>query len=231
MFRKLIASGAVALAISAGVAGAATYNITSVLDGTDASGFDYSMFHDQSSWRMSGNSIADPNPAGVTSGTWDSITGVISIGAQLLGAGSFVATGILNLNTSLTSGALTGISGYLDIVFTGVANIVDGTYRFTFADWLMDGSGAPNSFDSANDWISLWGDLDNDGIAGYDYTMRSCSPRYNQAIGQGQLSTCLGADLRLQLTPSPVPLPAGLVLMLTGLGGFAGLRRFRKARA
>ena len=131
------------------------------------------------------------------------------------------------MNTSLTSGSLIGISGYLDIVFSGAANIIDGAYHFVFADWLMGGVGAPNSFDSSNEWISLWGDLDNDQVAGYDYRMLECSPTYNQSIG-APYSTCIGADLRLQL--APIPLPAGLVLLLTGLGGFAGLRQLRKPR-
>lgn len=230
MLNKWLAAAALALGMASTVANAATYNATSLLDGTDPNGFSYSSFHDQSIWRMSGNTVADPDASGFTGGTWDSTTGAIDFSSLLLGAGSFIATGVLNLNNSLTSGSLTGVSGYLDIAFSGATNIVDGSYHFVFADWLMGGTGAPNSYDSANNWLSLWGDLDNDNVAGYDYRMLDCSPTYNPSISSGQLSTCLGADLRIQLTPSTVPLPAGLVLMLTGLGGFAGLRKLRKQR-
>jgi len=224
---KLFAAGALTVGLAAGAANSATYNVTSILDGTDG-GYSYSSFHDQSIWRMNGGTLADPAAGGITPGTWDSVTGAISFGSLLQGAGSFIATGVLALNNSLTSGSLTGISGYLDIVFSGATNIVDGSYHFLFDDWLMGGTGAPNSYDSANNWISLWGDIDQDGDGVYDYQMLNCSPTYNASIGQGPQSTCIGADLRFQVSPAVVPLPAGIVLMLTGLGGFAGLRRFRK---
>ena len=75
-----------------GAANAATYTVTSILDGTDGA-FDFSLFHDQSIWRMDGNTIADPAAGGITPGTWDSVTGAISFGSLLQGAGSFFATG------------------------------------------------------------------------------------------------------------------------------------------
>ncbi len=197
---------------------AAIFSMTDILDGTEGY-FGFSQFHDQSSWRMNGAIIEDPAVLN-SGGFWNSDTGNIRFGFSLANGGSVEASGDLDTN-ALGSGDITGVNGYIEMKFAGASNIADGLYRFFFEDAIFSTGGA-NSYDSADSHISLWGDLGN-------YDAQGCG-------STGQL-TCIGADLRLQLgatlnqEPSPVPLPAGGILLLTALGGLVGARKAKKRKA
>ena len=101
MMIKWLMAAAFALGTTT-AANAVTYNVTSILDGSDPDGFGYSVFHDQSIWRKDGNVVADLDATSFSGGTWDSISGAIDFGSTLIGGGSILATGVLNMN-SLTS--------------------------------------------------------------------------------------------------------------------------------
>jgi hypothetical protein len=195
---------------------AAIFSIDSILQGSD-NGFGYSVFHDQTSHRMNGNHIEDPTTLDA-GGFWNSDTGKISFSFNLDGAGTVEAKGNLASN-AMGIGNISGLNGFIDMTFAGAANIADGIYRFIFDAALYTVDGA-NSYDSGDNHISLWGDLGN-------YSRQGC---------RDAQTTCIGADLRLQLgdelneEPQPVPLPAGGILLLTALGGLVGARKAKKRK-
>lgn len=215
MFKKLSAVSVLALTLTAGSAGAATYNITAMLDGVDsAAGFGFSTIHSQSSGKMGGSIINNLNPSSFVVGTWNSISGAISFGANLFSGGSFSATGDIDTN-ALGAGTTTGVGGYIDMTFAGVVGIADNTYHFIFDDWLKNTApNAPNGFNSATNYISLWGDLGN-------YSSANCG-------GRLPAETCMGMDLRLALTPAAVPLPASILFLGAGIAGLFGTRHLKK---
>lgn len=89
--------------------------------------------------------------------------------------------------------------GYLRFLFRVGEERIRRVFRF---DGDLD-MGPYNSV--ANRVISLWGDTGR------------CSRESREQ--------CMGVDLRIAVSPSEVPLPASALLLLGGLGAFAGMRR------
>ena len=218
--RRLTLAFASLLFVLAGAAAdrasAVTYEVVDILGGTG--NFGASLFHEASGCSaMCGSTILNFTNWDVT-GTYDDSSGLLNLtatntndSAQYFTLSStdpmlYAADGSLQQTASLdaefSSAMLTAYAG----------SLADGT--LTFEDnFVCCGStpGAdPNSFDSVNMVMALW------GATGY-------------VAGQGYVNPLYGLDLRIEL--SPVPLPAALPLLATALGalGFFGWRR--RARA
>lgn len=74
---------------------------------------------------------------------------------------------------------------------------------------MGDGSGNFPANGTDFSFLSLWGDTGN--------------------YGNCELETCIGADLRFEMTEiPPVPLPASFLLLLGGLGGLGAVSRMRR---
>ncbi|MEP1933489.1 MAG: VPLPA-CTERM sorting domain-containing protein, partial [Roseibium sp.] len=164
-----------------------------------ANGFGSTLFHEATGCGGMCGTHAD-RATGTGSGSWDSASGNISFMMGLVGGGTATARGVLN-TTARTSGTATGIAGLINIVISGSAHGKNGSYDFTFLD--ASHNSVANWFD--NGTIGLWG----------------------AAPASAQNAGALGVDFRINVTP--VPLPAGVVLLLSGIGGFTifGRRRFR----
>lgn len=192
----------------ASIASATTYSIDGIVN-TTANGFGSSMFHDQTNGQMNGTTLATPTNL-LIGGTWNSTTGAIAFGFDVDG-GSAIASGTLTLNPGRTGNGYTGLSGSLDISFSGTSQFDTITSPFVFADSFFTNPNEPNGTNFSQ--ISLWGDLGN-------YSSSTC------AAGA---PTCVGLDLRLAISELPgapqIPLPAPALLLLAGLGGLGLVRR------
>lgn len=218
MFKRWMKVVPLALMLSAGAASAKTYNITGVIDGV-ANGFGSSLFHDQYGGRMSGSEVDDPLNA---SGTWNSHTGAINFTMDLEQGGSVTVTGNLLVNESrISSIGSTGVytASPLQFAFSAASQFGATIMNFSFADVFHN----PEANGVKDGVISLWGDNGVFNEAQYQYGSYS----YNKCGYNGY--NCLGTDLRLQI--AAVPLPASMLLLLGGIGGLAGLRRFKSKKA
>ncbi|MFV2054177.1 VPLPA-CTERM sorting domain-containing protein [Aliiroseovarius sp. YM-037] len=206
-FRKALPFLFIALAPAAN---AATYDINGVLD-YSANGFRTSLFHSQTCGRMCGYEVEDPTSA---TGTWDSVTGALSATMNLLHGGYVSITG--NLLMSDRGDSSLGFQGLytdtpLSFAFSPDSQYGATTMGFSFMDRWHNGEA--NGL--GNGMISLWGDNGN-------WSQQNC---------RQQGSECVGVDLRLQVSPAPVPLPGSIGFLMAGMGGFAYLRRKKKAGA
>ena len=214
MFTKLFTKAAVAgvMFLAAQAASAATYNILNV-ENLTAGGFRTSVFHEAtSSGGKSGDILAEAIN-GTGSGTWNSDTGAISVGFNVLLADNITIVGVSGTGT-VTLGATraNGLHGSIDFLFSAAIG-GDTSYSVSFLDY--DYGIGPNSFDPSLSKISLWG---AEGTA-------TTNGNFNTS------TTTIGADLRIML--AVVPLPAGGLLLLGALGGLGavGRRRAKKASA
>jgi hypothetical protein len=184
------------------VASAATWNVSNVLHGVD-SGFGYSGLHDASG----ANVMSGPELAKITSasGTYDDTSGAVNFlfsldngdSLGLIGNLLFNGAGLLNSNSFL---AYTGLNNLSGISSTG-------NFGFKTGDVCCSGSYDPNSFKPTPNnlnFLTLWG---ADGFDNGDY-----------------ISSTVGMDFRLALTPSAVPLPAAIWLFAPAMG-IIGMRR------
>ena len=202
-----------ALMLSAGAVSAKTYNITGVID-TTANGFGSSVFHEQNHGQMSGSAVDDPLNA---SGTWNSDTGAISFSMDLAAGGSVAVTGNLLVNDGRTSSqGFTGVytSSPLQFAFSAASQFGETIMNFSFADVFHN----PEANGIKDGVISLWGDNGVFDTAQYGKWNLCKYSSYN----------CVGTDLRLEI--AAVPLPASMLLLLGGIGGLAGMRRFKSKK-
>lgn len=186
-------------------AAATVYNIVEVQNGT-TNGFGYTLFH-SADYLTGGAVLANAANNQTNVGTYDDSSGAISLAFDLAEGGSVTGTG--NLDFGVSNGSKIG-----DITFnfsnTAPAPLSGGSFVLSFVKQLYTGgSNPPNSFGptGGNEWImALWG-ADN------------YHPYYWKYYSN------IGADLRLTLSPVPVPAALGLLLTaLLGLG-FLGWRR------
>ena len=185
-------------------AAATVFNIVEVQNGT-TNGFGYTLFH-SADYLTGGTVLANAANNQTNVGTYDDGTGAISLAFDLAEGGSVTGTG--NLDFNVAAGSKIG-----DITFdftNAPSSLGNGSFVLSFVKQIyVGGSNPPNSFGQTggNEWImALWG-ADN------------YHPYYWKYYSK------IGADLRLKL--SPVPIPAALGLLLTALAGmgFLGWRR------
>jgi len=201
---------------ASGLAQATTvYNILDVRDGS--SGFGASLFHDASGTNvMAGSTLADIPSIAVVSGTFDDATGTLNVTMNVSTGGTFTLSG-----TGLIfdgSGTLAANS-QLNISFTNPTGALqDGIIGF-LPGYLCCGrtDQDPNSFvaDNGTMVMSLWGaNFGGDTFNG-SY----------EGIEGNRLAT-YGMDLRLSM--SPVPVPAAVWLFGSGLMALAGVARNKR---
>lgn len=162
-----------------------------------AQGFGSTLFHEATGCNGMCGAYAD-RATGSGSGMWDSVTGRINFVMDLVGGGTATAIGNLN-TTARTLGTATGLAGSMNIIIAGSVHGKDGSYDFAFAD--ASHNPVANWFD--NGILGLWG-------------------------GAGATNSnagALGVDFRIEV--AAVPLPAGIILMLSCLGGLALMGRRR----
>ena len=193
-------------------AAATVFNIVEVENGT-TNGFGHTLFH-SATYLTGGAVLANAANNQTNVGTYDDGTGAISLGFNLAEGGSVTGTGNLNFNVAAGSKI-----GDITFDFTNAPSpLGSGSFVLSFVKQIYTGgSNPPNSFGQTggNEWImALWG-ADNYHPNSYKWKRRSQ----------------IGADLRLKL--SPVPIPAAFVLLLTALSGmgFLGWRRKQTSAA
>jgi len=207
---------AVYLLFSANLVQAALYNINTVMNGS--SGFNASLFHDASGASpMSGSSLADIPSIPVISGTYDDISGDFIATMNVSTGGSFTLSG----SGFLFSGGSLASNNQLNISFTNPSGALVNDEIGFLPGYICCGSTDqdPNSFvanTSGEMIMSLWGANFGGG---------TFAGSYDDASG-ARLAT-YGMDLRLSLTP--VPVPAAAWLFGSGLIGLVGLAKRRKA--
>ena len=203
--KKTMKLAAGATLLLTGAANAAVYDITGVLNGVD-NGFGFSGFHfagedntSSNSRDYDGNAMTGSSLAGFdgvpVSGSYNDMTGDLSMVLTLTGAtGTVALTGTGFIYDG--SGVLSAPAS-LDVVFSNpTSELYDTTIDFDNSIVCCSSADpAPNSFNGSQ--LSLWG---------ADF------PDPN-----------LGLDLRLQLTP--VPVPAAVWLFGSGLLGLIGIAR------
>ncbi len=237
--KKLILMAGILLSLGINSAHAAIYDITTVLDGSD--GFGSSIFSTASTsapqsttydlgYKVSEiSNISDPSLLAHTAGTYNSVTGALSIELHHIEAifGADPATATIPTHSNLTGNMMFDANGLLiadstlllDFVDGASNPMIDGTLGFK-AGYVCCGSNNsdPNTFMEQTDgsfWLTLAGANINaanpwDGF--YDDT------------------TNLALNLRLGLTEqqavvSAVPVPAAAWLMASGLLGLVGVAR------
>lgn len=187
---------------------AATYNITGVINDTIA-GVTSTVFHTASGGGASGTIKA--LALGPASGMWDSASGAIDIAFQVERTNSGGDNGeiIDVVGTGFVLGATDpwtiDFSFFESGTITPTDLIGQSTATVTYLDVTYGtggGSPSPNAFDLGTLTIALWG-ASTDTSAPY-----------------------IGSDLRITL--SPVPLPAGGLLLIGALGGLGALARRRR---
>jgi len=211
-----LAAGMMLTLGASSVASAAVYDVSGVLNGVD-SGFGFSGFHyagnlgagvDGDSDAMTGTTLVDIPEAYGSFGSYDDVTGDFSV---TLNTASTIVTSF-----DLSGTMIFGVDGFLnptstlDITFYTIFG--DFTTNMVFADGQVccSGTNPPNSF--SDGLISLWGVNQTPQLA---------------SAWTGQNGEVLGLDLRLQLTP--VPVPAAVWLFGSGLLGLVGVARRSKA--
>ena len=211
MFKRLFTKAALAGAMfmAAQAASAATYNILNV-ENLTSGGFRTSVFHEASSHGGKSGAILAESINGTASGTWNSVSGLISIVFDVLRTDNTIVTvtgaGTLNLGTTRAN----GLDGSIAFTFSDtIGGLLSSTVSFLDYDYGI----GPNAFDPGLERISLWG-AEGTPTTGGNFDTNT---------------TTLGADLRITLTP--VPLPGAGLLLLGALGGLGAIRRRRKVAA
>lgn len=206
-----------ALATCCSAASATTYNINAVLNGSDGE-FGFSGFHfagdtvdgtdandiDNDGNAMTGSSLATFLGIDGT-GFWNSLTGEFNLVLNLDGGGTVTLS-----NPGTGDGVLVSDPFILDVDFSNndTVSLYDTTIVFDNSIVCCGGaSSAPNSFDSTEMTMSLWG---ADYVSGGIVISEVIPPE-------------LGLDLRIELTQ--VPVPAAAWLFGTGLLGLLGVAR------
>lgn len=188
------------------LASATSWNINSVLSGSDG-GFGFSSLHNASGANvMSGAKFEDITGA---TGTYDDVSGATNFVFSLSNNTSFNLVGNLLFDNAgwLANNSALAYTG-LTLPSTGTAS--NGSFGFKLGDVCCSGAHDPNSFQTSTGnlkYLTLWG---ADG--------------FNANSGTYSNST-VGMDFRLELAPSAVPLPAAVWLFSSALLGLVGVRR------
>lgn len=200
----------VMLFMASSSAQAALYTIDSVLSGS--SDFNASLFHNASgSNPMSGTTLASIPSGPAVSGTYNDVTGDFNATMGVSTGGTFTLTGTGLLFDG--SGTLANNS-QLSITFTNPTGLLQANEIGFLPGYICCGSSNqdPNSLiaSGGNMVITLWGANFGGGIFNGNYVTHD-----------------LGIDLRLSM--SPVPIPAAVWLFGSGLLGLVGVARRKKA--
>lgn len=228
----IVAAASALLAFTAvSPASATTWVITDILS-VSSGGFGASSFHDARGNVMSGSTIANL-PAGSASGTYNDVTGALTLTATVTqGGNTFSMSGTSTSGFLFNAGGFLSSNSTMDISFTddfdmpdAIPTITAGSTTemgFKLGDVCCSGgisNGNPNSFaqlggTSDERFMTLWG-----------------ANNFNAANGtyhHGSEST-LGMDLRIKMERAPtsteVPAPAATVIFGLGLMGLAYMRR------
>ncbi len=214
---KLAAGVALALSVS-GVTHAAVFDISAVLNGVDG-GFGFSGFHyagdlgtaaiDSDGDPRTGTALAGIPAASGLLGSYNDVTGdfYVSLGTDFAAIPTFSMSGIMTFD----SAGFLNPGSTLDITFNTLLGDLTTNMIFDAGQQCCTGNNAPNSFNGG--LMSLWGVNTTPELA-------FLFPDFNDQV--------LGLDLRLELTPSAVPVPAAVWLFGSGLLGLAGVMRRRK---
>jgi len=187
------------------MAQAAIYNIDNVLNGS--SGFNASLFHNASgSDPMTGTTLANIPSISVISGLYNDATGDFNATMSVSTGGSFTLSG----TGLLFSGGTLAANSQLSLTFTNPTGALQDNEIGFLPGYVCCGSSGldPNSFiaDSGSMVMTLWGANFGGGSFDGNYYTHD-----------------LGIDLRLSMTP--VPIPATVWLFVSGLMGLVGLAR------
>jgi len=196
------------LALSCLNATAVTYDVSAIFNGSDG-GFSFSSLHD-----ASGSNPKALGPDGILanvlltgfSGTYNDVNG--SFNAVLAldnAAGPMLLSGTLLFDGT----GLLAANSTLGLTFSGTQSgaLTDTVIGFEQGKVCCSGTNYPNTFDGSI--MTLWG-------ANFDSSA--------DFINTGSYSgATLGMDLRIELTP--VPVPAAVWLFGSGLLGLAGVVR------
>jgi len=201
---------AVALALISGDAGAATYNPTVEVSGRvrDVNNVDFGPTQDGFfEVFMNVNNFATNS--------------FIEVDLSGVGAGEEVVSATINYSNILSFNSGIDVSAY-GYSGNGFAEIADGTPSL---DLIGTGFFAPSSGSLALS-ASFINDLINNGASIFGVTLAG------NAVGRsGVFDMTLSFETEQVAAPSPVPLPAGGLLLLSGLGAIVALRRRKKHSA
>ena len=202
---KTILGAAVSAMLLASPVFATSYTIDGFVNSSDG-GFTSTLFHEATGCNsMCGATIV--TATGTGSGTWNDTTGDISFVMDLSDGGTASVKGLLNF-AGLPNATFVGS---FRTTFAGTTALT-GTHYTMFRKQTYNAPEGVNAFQ--NGIIGLWGAAGGTPVWGG---------------GLGFTNALYGADLRIKV--SPIPLPASGFLLLTALGGIGFASRRRKTKA
>ncbi len=230
------ASVSAALVGSVGFAQATTWNIVDVLSG--GGGFAASTFHTSGSTNPTTGTQFENFTTWSVSGTWDDVSGALTADFSNGGAKSFTiasvdgflfdGSGVLEDAADPVVANRNGFASFQLQSVTGMDSQIINNEIMTFLDGFQccgsSAGNSPNSFNATTGQMVLWGATNYDGTSNGTIANYWDDGNANRPSG---LADRFGIDMRLQLTPVPIPAALPLFAGALSLMGFLGWRRRR----